>query len=223
MRKDIEMLIEYENILIGKSSSYPTLYMKKSDPEIDAITIIRYAFLEVLGWTADMIRDYATPALIDALKIGRPVSQLNWPPEFDHTQDMFFIAWKVDPKAVHYTDNDFILNTYARVLTVARKKYPKNFFGGVQGEYNAKLCMQYIVNQKLSFDSVYALYEYFADDKRGMKFLKNNYLESPAKQIFGSPLKMLHESLPDSQKNTFLYVYYDFMKSYRSDQGKKKK
>lgn len=210
-----ELLIEYESIMVGKRDSYATLYFKKDDPESDAIALLRYALLEVLNWTADMIIDYATPKLLDVLNLSRPIAKLSWPSEFDHDEDMFFIAWKIDPQKIKYSQKDFVLNIYARILEGKRQKFPKNFFGGVEGEYNSELCLQYIINQKLAFNTVEDMYAFFAEDKKSLMFLVENSLDSPVDQTFSSPLEYLHESLPNFQKNEFYYHYYDFVRSFR--------
>lgn len=203
--------MEYEDILLGKRKDFSTAYLGKENSEKEALDIIRYAFEKLLGWSPVMIRDYCTPELIQLLHLQRPVNKIEFPPELDRNQDLFYIAWLLYPHTIHHSKRDLTLRVYQKVLDGRLVKFPKNFFLTASGEINASICMRYAINQFLNVSGTKNLYMFFADISKAREFLKEVRLLVPCTDIYEYPIDMLHNCLSKSQQNDLFYRYGRFL------------
>ena len=90
--KNIGLLTEYENILLKKKKDFSPAYMRASARPETAAVVFRFAFEELLQWTPEMIRDYTTPELIQALHLKKALNRVVFPPELNKRDDLFYIA-----------------------------------------------------------------------------------------------------------------------------------
>lgn len=212
---NIGLILEYEDILLGKKRDFSVSYIGKENAESNALAVIRYAFEELLGWSPTTIRDFVSLELIKKLHLQRAVNKIEFPPELDPKEDLFYLAWLLYPHTVHHTRRDLTLHIYQRVLNGDLIKFPKNFFLTANGELNASICLQYAINQKLYITSIHELYAFFSDFEKAKEFLKEVRLITPCNDIYDAPIDMLHFCLPKIQRNDLYYYYYRFQNSIK--------
>lgn len=221
--KNIGLIMEYEDILLGKRNEFSTSYLSKDNAENDGMIILKYVFENLLGWSPVTIRDFISPELIRMLHLQRVVNKIEFPPELDKNKDLFYLAWLMYPETVHHTRRDLTLKIYQQVLRGELTKFPKNFFLTARGEMNASICLQYAINQNLCVKTIEELYMMFSDKKRAREFLGKVRLLVPCGDIYEYPIDMLHDSLPTSQKNEFFYMYGKFLSVLKDTKGEYKR
>ena len=64
------------------------------------------------------------------------------------------------------------------------------------------------------------MYMFFADTPQAIKFLKSVKLKTPLDLLYASPLEYMHESLPESQKDEFLFKFAEFTQMDKKLKGK---
>jgi len=204
-------IAEYEDVLIGKRkaiASYYFSYGPNGNMKL-ALQIMHYSFNTYLRWNAEQLRDYLTLEVLERLKLRSLLRHIQFPPELDRKQDLFFIAWQLYPKTVHFTEQDLILRVYKDILSGKLQKYPKEFFTGRYGLLRARVCLRYMIEQYLQFGSIPELYEYFAS-VQCQRTLRLHKLLVICRDLFDSPVEYLHQTLPRVQQDIFLYRFYDF-------------
>lgn len=213
MQKNINLIMEYESILLGKKGSVSSYYFSydAAGNERIALELMKYAFETYLRWSPIALRDHLDMEIIELLKLKSFMKYLNFPPELDPKKDLFYIAWKIYPNTVHISHKDLILRVYESLLDGSIQKFPKDYFLGIKGVQRAALCFNYMLEQYLQFKSVEEMYEFFSGSA-GTKALKKYKLFAICKDMFESPLEFLHTALPPSQKNDFLFNFYTFQK-----------
>jgi len=204
-------IAEYEDVLIGKRkaiASYYFSYGPNGNMKL-ALKIMRYSFDTYLHWNAEQLRDFLTLDVLEQLKLRSLLRHIQFPPELDRKKDLFFIAWQLYPKTVHFTEQDLILRVYKNILSGKQLKYPKEFFTGRYGLLRARVCLRYLIEQYLHCASIPELYEYFAS-AQCQKTLRLHKLLVICRDLYDSPIEYLHRTLPRDQQDVFLYRFYDF-------------
>jgi len=205
------VITEYEDMLVGNRkmiSNYYFTYNAAGNMKL-ALKVMKYAFDTYLHWTPTQLRDCLTYEVIERLRLQQLLRYVIFPVELDSTEDLFYVAWQLYPKTVHFTERDLILRIYKNLLEKKKPKFPKKFFDGTCGSLRAQVCLRYMIEQFLPFNSTDELYDYFASPKC-LKALRQNRLSSICTDLFETPLEYLHKSLPKEQQNQFLYYFYDF-------------
>ena len=203
---NIGLIMEYEDILLGKRKDFSSEYMGKTTINKDIQAILKYVYEDLLHWTPQTIRDYNNPVLIEKLHLTRPVRKIDFPPELSPEDDLFYIAKFLYPDIIKCSKKNLTLRVYERVISGDLLKYPKKFFSDAEGELNLNICFQYAVSQHMHVKSIEELYDFFADKEKGIEFLKENRLHNPFLDYYEYPIDLLHASLPTSQKNLLYYV-----------------
>ena len=204
--ENIGLIMEYENILLGKQKDFSSEYMGKSTMEKDIREILKYVYEDLLHWTPQMIRDYNNLVLIQKLHLTRPIRKINFPPELSETDDLFYVAKFLYPDIIHCSKKNLTLRVYERILTGELTKYPKKFFSDAEGELNLNICFQHAVSQFLQVKSMEELYNYISNKEKGYEFLKTYRLHNAFLDYYEYPIDLLHASLPSAQKNELFYV-----------------
>lgn len=204
--KNIGLIMEYEDILLGKRKDFSSEYMGKTAIAKDIKEILKYVYEDLLHWSPQTIRDYNNPTLVESLHLARPIKKIDFPAELTHEEDLFYVAKYLYPDKIKCSKKNLTLRVYERVTSGDLVKFPKKFFSDAEGELNLNICFQYAVAQKLHVKSIEDLYEYFADREQGLEFLKENRLYNPFLDYYEYPIDLLHESLPSSQKNMLYYM-----------------
>lgn len=212
---DIGLLTEYESILLGNRKDFTTTYLSQTYAQKTCLTLFRYVFEELLDWTPEMIQTNLTMDIIKKLHLMKPFKKLYYPPELDKEQDLFYLACLLYPDQIKYSKRDIIIRVYEKVLNGTLKKFPKNFFKGIDGALNLGICMQYAINQNLHMSSIRELYLYFANTSVVNTFLRNAKLYTPCTENYEYPIDMLHDCLSNYDKNELYYYYCRFLVDFR--------
>lgn len=207
--KNIGLILEYEDVLLGKKANVSSTYINKDNPEPDVIAVLKYVFEDILGWDPETVRKFTTKELLKQLNLTRLTNKIEFPPELDREKDMFYIAWILYPQTIHHTKRELVLQVYQQVLDGYLVKFPKNFFLTASGEINACICLQYAINQYLKITSIQELYEMFSDINKARDFLREVKLWVPCQDIYDHPIDMLHDCL-GTQRNDLYYMYGRF-------------
>ena len=203
---NIGLLMEYEDILLGKRKDFSAEYIGKVTAPKEIRELLMYAYEDLLKWNPETIKNHNTPALCESLHLMRPIKKIDFPIGLEPTEDVFYVAHFLYPDKIHYSKKALILRIYEKVLQGALVKYPKKFFSDAEGELNLNICFQYAVAQRLSIRSIEELYDYFSDKDKGIEFLKKANLYSAFVDFYEYPIDILHESLPSFQQNLLCYM-----------------
>ena len=210
--KNHSILVEYEEILMKKRKVFSKSFVGQNTQEKEIIPAFRYAF-SLLGWSVRDVRDYVTVDILKFMKLYRLYRHIRHPGEIDPQKDMFYLAYKIYPEKLKYSKRDTVTNTYEKVLQGLRKKLPKNFFEGADGEMNCIICMQHLIS-KNNFASLDDLYKFFANKEEAEKFIRDGKLDTYYKASYAYPIDFLQDVLPDEVKDELLYEYYKFNSEY---------
>ena len=205
---------DYEEVLIGNQKKIPAGYFmfdKKGNERV-AIAVIRYAIEELLGWGVQDAIQLFNPNYIDLMKLNQVVNYIVFPSDVTK-DDTEYILYLLYPKHVDYDVQRYTIRVYEKVLA-NETRYPKDYMYGYLGMLRAKICLQYSINKNLLFKSPDDLYRFFAS-KDCLKYLKTNKLYQLYTSFYSSPLEYMHDSMPSTIKNNFLYHNYDFMMKYQ--------
>ena len=220
--ENIGLLMEYEDILLGKRKDFSAGYIGQGTSSQDISQILRYAFEKLLHWSPEDVRDYASPGLIRKLHLERIVNKIDFPSGLNPKTDMFYIACFLYPKQIRFSREKLAMQVYQKVIDGKLQKYPKNFFLSADGELNAQICLRYAINQNLYVNSVRELYEFVSDSDKALSWLKSINLQVPCRLIYEYPIDMLHSCLPASQKDELMYhmgKYHASLKKYKKEKA----
>ena len=205
---------EYEEILIGnrkKISSNYFLFDKKGNERV-ALSVIRYAIENLLGWDVHNAIKLFNSIYISFMKLDQMVKYIVFPSDVTK-DDTEYILYLLYPKYVDYDIKRYTLRIYEKVMN-NEGRYPKDYMYGYLGMLRAKICLQYAINQNLLFKSADDLYNFFAS-KDCIKYLKQNKLYQLYVSFYSTPLEYMHDSMPSSVKNEFLFHNYMFLNKYQ--------
>lgn len=205
---------EYEEILIGnrkKISSNYFLFDKKGNERV-ALSVIRYAIENLLGWDVNNAIKLFNSNYISFMKLDQMVKYIVFPSDVTK-DDTEYILYLLYPKYVDYDIKRYTLRIYEKVMN-NEGRYPKDYMYGYLGMLRAKICLQYAINQNLLFKSADDLYNFFAS-KDCIKYLKQNKLYQLYVSFYSTPLEYMHDSMPSSVKNEFLFHNYMFLNKYQ--------
>jgi hypothetical protein len=211
------LLYEYTNVLCGTNKDISTIFFKKgpsAQNEIFAIELLKYMFEIFLRWTPEDACARFDKQVADEMHVSRiikylPISDME--PDIDYS----YIVHLVYPDIIPYDKDRLTIRIYKAILddNNSRSKFPKGFFDGIDGRRKACVCFRYMIENYFAFDSIEAMYSFFST-KEGEASLNKYGLYLALKDVFVSPVKYLHETLPQDEKNDFLYFYYDIMYNY---------
>ena len=208
---------DYEEVLIGNRKKIPTgyfLFDKKGNERV-ALSVIRYAIENLLGWDIKNAIRLFNKNYITLMKLEQMVSYIAFPSDVTK-EDTEYILYLLYPKYIDYDVKRYTLRIYEKVLN-NQGRYPKDYMYGYLGMLRAKICLQYSINKNCLFKSIDDLYSFFAS-KDCIKYLKANKLYQLYTSFYSSPLEYLHDSMPSSIKNEFLYHNYTFIKKFQEIQ-----
>lgn len=208
---DLNLITEYEQTLIGhRYSVFPTYFCYSDNSnEAMALSVMKYAFETYLRWSPEDIRDYLTMNILKLLKLDGLLKYIHFPIELNPDKDLYYLAWAIYPELNDYSCKDLTLNVYKNLMNKKIEKYPKEFFTGMDGMARACICLKYMIEQNLQFESVEDMYAFFAT-KEASVMLRKNKLESISKDLYETNVDYIHDALASSQKIEILYHFYKF-------------
>ena len=207
---------EYEEVLIGnrkKISSGYFLFDKKGNERV-ALSVVRYAIENLLGWDVHTAIRLFNSNYISFMRLDQMIKYIAFPSDVTK-----YILYLLYPKYVDYDVKRYTLRIYKKVMN-NECRYPKDYMYGYLGMLRAKICLQYAINQNCLFKSADDLYSFFAS-KECIKYLKANKLYQLYISFYSSPLEYMHDSMPSTIKNDFLYHNYLFMLKLQQLEEKK--
>lgn len=217
MRK--ELCLEYDRIVTGQKKTYSSSFFKVNE-EIardNALAIMRYAFEYFLCWTPEDIANSLTFEILKIMKLHSLIKYLQIPEEFGGKLEARYYAHILYPNKIYYDDSNLALDTYKRVISIKGCSYPKKFFHDEKGVARAKICLSYVLREKLIFSNIEEVYRYFLTSK-GKADIHNYYLTA-AFDLFETPIDYVHQTLSSSQRDEFLFNYYKFQYLYTKKQA----
>lgn len=236
-----EYIAAYEEILMGHPFSrvrenkslktrkdYPRTCFSSTNTDqenrANAISILQYAFKDLLGWDAEICKKAISQEVIDMMKLTNIQQYLDVPIEYNGAVDPVFYASLIYPERVFFDREQLAIDIYEdvlneRIFNDRKRSYPKKFFQGQDGKDRACLCLIHAL-QKQSFHNFDEVYSLLADPSK--KFLIASKLLL-ADSEFETPLDYLHDSLSDDDKDDFLYSYYKYKYVYAVYKSKESK
>ena len=218
-----ELLLEYDDIMIGKRDSYSSiLYDSKGIvSENYAISIIRYALVHYLGWNKRIMLNCLNYKVMKQMHLQELMKFIEYPVEYDKQKDYFYLVTLLY-KEETLSFRDMTIHIYEKILSGLRSKYPKDYFSGSDGRVRAGICMQYFIEHYVPFSSLNDLY-YFFSTAEGYKMLENYKLINACNELFETPVDYLYFSLPDDQKNSLYHNYYRYKYDKENSTSKKRR
>lgn len=219
------IIYEYEEILLGQKTGFTTAYFMYSDEcnHRTALAVFRHVFETYLKWDPEDIKERISWDILERMKVNSLVRYIMFPPEIDEEKDLFYIASLLYPRTIKNDFKKSCLMAYKKVLNNKNEKLPKGFLSENEGLLRGHICLQYVLNDLMNFESLEELYGHFASSN-GVKTLKKYRLSGMCTDFYETPLDFVHNALPEHQKNEFLYKYYKFkMVNTRLDRGRSEK
>lgn len=212
----MSVITEYEQVLIGNLEGLSLRYFpfKEKGNEQVALSVFRYAIEELLEWTPTDANRFFSQSVAEGMKLTPLLAYIDFPSEIteEHGQ-LTYILYLLYPKQIHYDFREQVIEIYQEVL-LGKRKYPRDYMYGHKGLLRAEICLQYVLNKEMIFNSKESLYGFFVSDSI-YAFLKEKKLYQLYRGFFDKPLDYLHESLPDGVRCEFLYQFYTFARAWK--------
>lgn len=212
------ILNEYEEVLLGnrkKISSNYFIFDKKGNERV-ALSVIRYAIENLLGWDVENAIKLFNPNYIAFMKLDQMVKYIAFPSDVTKN-DTEYILYLLYPRQVNYDIMYYTTRIYEKVLK-NEARYPKDYMYGYLGILRAKICLQYSIQKNCIFTSIDELYQFFTS-KDCIKYLKKHKLYQLYVSFYATPLEYMHDSLPSRIKNDFLFHNYMFMNELKKTES----
>ena len=204
------LLYEYTDILLGNRPNFSTiLFEGNSDSRQKmALQVFRYAIHMFLGCKdIKAIPALLTKEMIEKMQLTKVISYINFPEELDKNKDYFYIAHLLYPGIIPYDQKNLSIRIYKEILDGKLVKFPKKYLDGIPGKKRAEYCFEYMLSHFCNFKSEVEMYNYFTTTQ-GMATIKKYKLQQACISMYEHPLDFMHASLPDGQKDDFLYSFF---------------
>ena len=215
---DLEVIAEYENVLIGKRKAVDPFYFAHRSPETNERTtlmLIRYVCETYLQWSPQKIRMSLTLDVLKKWHLYYFIRHIRFRPEVDPELDAGYIACLLYPDAIRVDDREICISVYKRVLSGEIKKFPKDFFSGREGMNRVSYCLKYAIDNTANFTSVEDMYRFFGTNECS-KFLRNARLATHVKELFEAPITAFYRLTSGEQDDPFLFNVYRFWQIYNT-------
>lgn len=205
------IITDYERVLAGQIKRLPNTYFRGEayNKEVNALTVIRYAFNNILELSADQALLIISDDLLKQLKINTLIKYIAFPYNL-HKDALFYVVFKAYPGEIPKIKEQTALYIYQKVLA-GDYKMPATFFDGEEGKQNAITLLRY----QLGFLGLkgYELYEFFSNKKKLEPFLRDTKLKKVIGKAYRNGLDWLHDSLPEG--NELWYRYFKFLGEFQ--------
>lgn len=208
---DKRFITDIETFLLRQTPKLPKTYFLEKygvDAEKNTLDLIRYIVEGVFHWTPLEAGDYLTDQVLESFNVTQYLKHIKFPPGVGRNKSGYILSL-LYPSFYKFNKREHYISIYNDVLT-KKGKFPKNFFNGYASKERAEVCLQHLINSHLFAPSIEELYELFGK-KEITAILKKYQLLTPCQSLYINPIDYLHETLPTSQKDNFLYHYYSFM------------
>ncbi|MBQ6856828.1 MAG: hypothetical protein IJO13_06965 [Lachnospiraceae bacterium] len=216
------LLYEYLKVLTGEVNGFSSYILgkKSTNAPKNAKLICKMAFEIFLRWTPDDVANRLTYDIIKELKLDNVIPYLDLPDDYFNSGDYTQLAAEIYPGQLSISERTLVTNTYKMVLLGKENggmyRFPKKYFDGNIGLRRAHICFQYLLSNFTFFHSTKEMYEYFASPA-GTHLINEKGLKLVLRDVFDSPVRYLHESLPEEDRDEFWYHYYNFRYWYEKE------
>lgn len=220
--------IEKEPVYDGSDSEEMKMERKRKialAKEKDALEIVRYAVTKILGWTPQEAMESVNADIINQLKLDKIIAYIQFPKNLSRKRDFTWVIHKAFPRETRYDVAEQILQLYERVKTGNQKRFPKRAFDGEDGSLKLAILLKDYISKNLPARNVTELYDFFGNCGKANIKMHEAKLYYAYRELYETPLDYLHESL-GSEKDEFLYGYYQYMTALgeiRKNKRKRKK
>lgn len=220
------LLYEYEQILMGNRNSFSRSFFPKNQPserEKNALAVFKYAIEMFLGWSPYVAKEKLKKPIIRDMRLSKVLTYIDFPVELEPDKDLDYVLSLLYPKQILITKEERILRYYVRLLEQKDRYFVRGYFSESDAREKACICLRYILTNHSKSKSIEQLYNMFSStrgrgskdegsdiENSGKEYLKQYKLDHIASDLYENKLDFLHDALPDSQKNNFLYLYYKF-------------
>jgi len=203
----------YEQRLIGKKTL--TLLGTEAEKEEAASAIIRYAISKILGWSYRDASDHMTYEIAQRLHFPELFKYIHFPIDIDPKLDVDYYACIAYPEHP-YDIRRQLERVYNRVLNGELHRFPKRIFEGDRGKRKGAMLLTDFINSHFMAESLDDLYRLFAD----MAAMNNRFREAKifivARKIYPTPLEYFHFSLPEEERDDFLYGFWQYVSTAKA-------
>ena len=217
---DLEVISEYENMLIGKRKSIDPYYFAHRSPDANERTtlmLIRYVCETYLQWSPQKMRISLTMDVLKKWRLHYLLRHVRFRPEVDPEEDLGHIASMIYPDIIRVDDREICISVYERLLRGDIKKFPKDFFSGREGMNRVSFCLKYAIDNSQNFTSVDEMYRFFGTNEC-LKFLRESRLAVHIKELFDAPITAFYRLTNGEQDDPFLFNVYRFWQIYEAHQ-----
>lgn len=218
-----DLIIDYEEMLKadGAVTKLSPIYFRNADlAEKRVAALVRYVCEYILYLSPNEAANMLTMNILDKLKLKKMISDyVTFPGGLNEDGEKIrYLLSLAYPNAGLFSYRKWAREVFQKVLSAKKQDkkmaYPKKFFSGNNGTYNAMLCLDYMIS--ISFDkTIPELYEFFADTPKITAMLKKYNLWTACALLYEKdPLLYLHFSLSDEDKDWFLFKYYIFKRDF---------
>ena len=220
------LIFEYIKLYTGQSLEFSNVYFSPGNPgrnhEI-AMRVMRLAIEDFMHWSPEDIAEKASSDMIRIMRLEPVYRYLIFPPELDKARDYWFLGHLLYPDDIPFDLESLTIKTYKRLLSNVTEgpdrlvKWPKKYFDDNFGRKKAGICLLYMISHFENFYSTEDMYSFFASSG-GRSELKKYGLDYPCNKNFSSSVNFLHQSLPEEQRDEFLYHYYEFQLQFQKQE-----
>lgn len=218
------LFLDYENSLIKRTNSIGAYNFYGAEPgganQQRAISCIRYAIENVLGWEIEEAINKFDEYMIHAMKLDRIIEFIKWPSEVKVGNSRYILSL-LYPERVKLNQYILIEEVYKGVLN-GTEQFPRECFTGPDGFYRFCACFQYLITTYKTFSSLQELYEFILSSD-GNKFLYKYRLKVPADQLQIRLIDCIHTVTKDEENSLLYHSFYDFEIQYRKAKMKNQK
>lgn len=207
--RKLGIIEDYEDILLGKRKTFSNWYFtgdKATDLDV-ALEAFKYCFEILLEWDVDTVFQNVNRQVVEDMKlISLWRNKIVVPKSVNKSKDFSYIAYLLYPDKYSQNTREQTIEIYKNLLAGKILKMPKNMFDDEKGIVKAAYCLQYLVTEHLTYNSIEDVYDQFRQpDIRS--FLTEYSLWLPCECFFDDPVDYLHFSIPDKYKNKIAYDY----------------
>ena len=212
------LLYEYEQILLGNMKKFSDVLFPKDLPgecEKNALKVYRFAIETFHNWDFDVAKSKLKRAFVKKMKLDTVNKYISYPIELDATRDYDYVLSLLYPRRYSISSEELTERYYARILE-ENGRFQKGYFSDGKGREKACVCLRYILNCHPVGTSISSLYMFFSSSRGkannnlngGRNYLRQYKLDHVCYDLYKNKLDFLHDALPASQKNDFLYHMY---------------
>lgn len=209
---EIEILAEYEQVLIGNQRVIDSYYFFNKTLEANqdtALLLIQYMVEHFLRWSPQKMYDSITMDILKHWRLAGLLTFIEFPEELNKEKNLGYLAHLIYPNEVKITKRDICMSVYQRVCSGEMTKHPKDFFHSNESLNYICFCLKYAIENFTNFKNTVEMYDFFGTQVC-LKFLRTYKLAAYIKEQFEAPIVAFYLIVPEEQDIPFLFQYYRF-------------